>query len=137
MSDFVARRQAVLDRFRVLESVPGSGFHDNDPTGPVKQERLRHSERPVLFIDDQECWIIGEDVARVMRAATAFLERERPGLTAESLPEVIRSCHLVSLLRPGENGTGPEMKLPRRYVNDVIWICAEMGLQVNGTGVKE
>jgi len=135
MSDLLARRQAVLERFKVLESVPGSGCHDSDPSGPVKQGQVRHSQRPVLLIDDQECWLVGDDVHMVLGTVAAYVEREKPNLSADSLPEVLRACNVANLLRPSSNGS-PELKLARRHANDVIYMCGEMGLPVNGTGVK-
>lgn len=83
------RAESVRARNRVLESVPGSGFHDNDRDvhGKLAAPHMRHmpggmndgslplpriSEHVVAFMDERDIHFSGPDASRVLDALTAF-----------------------------------------------------------------
>jgi hypothetical protein len=128
------RRQAVLDRLLVLESVPGSGCHDNDPLGPVKKGEPRHSDRPVLVHDEHESYFAGEDAARCAAVLAAYHEREYPLLTRETEPQLYRAVKAAGAVERFEGSD--VLRVPRLLVNDVIYALRAEGVPVTGTGLK-
>lgn len=70
-------RDGVITHAKVLESVPGSGWHPDDADSQVRQRRKEKplSERPVAVQDDDRVYIVGADVATVKDALKAYLEK--------------------------------------------------------------
>lgn len=83
--DLLKRRQEIIDRHRTLESVPGSGYHPDDPTA---REAARRGEKPlseriVALKDDEDICVVGPDAARLRQLLGTFC-RKLKELQAES-----------------------------------------------------
>jgi hypothetical protein len=91
---FLDRRDKLIARHKVLESVKGSGYHDDDkfegklcapqsihlPGGPkVGQPPLpRISDHVVAFYADRTVAFVGADVVKVQDAFKSWLDRHAP-----------------------------------------------------------
>ena len=93
MQTFAERADALRARNRILESVPGSGFHDNDRdahnrlAAPHRRHEVggmsegsrpvpRISENVVCFITARQGFFAGPDAARVFTALQAYHSRQ-------------------------------------------------------------
>lgn len=85
MKAFADRAVALRERFKTLESVRGSGYHDAD-TSPVDGKTLiapqknglpKASEQLVFFCDSiEECnWFVGDDAKTAFKILRDWLER--------------------------------------------------------------
>ena len=93
MPTLVERADALRARNRILESVPGSGFHDNDRdahnrlAAPHRRHEVggmsegsrpvpRISENVVCFLTARQGFFAGTDAARVFTALQAYHARQ-------------------------------------------------------------
>jgi hypothetical protein len=88
------RRQELITRHKILESVPGSGFHDEDKfngkwAAPQSQHRSggpregsiplpRISEHAIAFYRERDVVFVGPDVPKVLGALNTWLEDHTP-----------------------------------------------------------
>jgi hypothetical protein len=73
----LARRTEVVERHKVLESVPGSGWHKDDPQRRGS-EVPPPSERPVAIQDDDRVHFVGPCADAVRAAAQKAVEEFCP-----------------------------------------------------------
>lgn len=121
------RRQDVIDRHRVLESVPGSGYHPNDADS---RERARKgeaplSERPVALLDDDRIHVAGPDAAAV-RAALARHVESFGGAPLDRADEK----YALQISRRVAASGGELLTLPTREWNACLLALAHQGVQV-------
>jgi hypothetical protein len=80
MSNLFERAEAIRARYKVLESVPGSGFHDADldhrgqPIAPQKRGLPAHSGHLVMFDDEYEFVFAGADALMAKAELDAWYE---------------------------------------------------------------
>jgi len=83
----ITRADALRAKYKLLESVPGSGYHDNDRNlarpdlflAPQKNGLSRASERVVFFADypGEEVLFVGEDARRALAAIQSWEKKAR------------------------------------------------------------
>lgn len=92
-----AKREKVLARAEAIRSVPGSGYHDNDPLGPVKHPdpvgrrdaRLEH--HVVAIREPFETWFVSDDAERVLGIMKEFYRENEPLLLQSRLDQSARA----------------------------------------------
>jgi hypothetical protein len=81
--ELLRRANAIRDRNRVLESVPGSGYHDNDKDhlgrfcAPQRRGLPRISDHIVPFYGERDVHFVGPDADRAMAALQKWLESHK------------------------------------------------------------
>lgn len=108
--DLVARSEAVRARNKLLESVAGSGFHDNDrdwrgrPVAPHRNGLPRISDHLVPFYGEYDVVFAGKDAGRALAALRAY-----QGKLAEAYRQAVDSQDFGIV----QNFTGTDYKLMR------------------------
>lgn len=116
-----ARANALRDRYKVLEGVPGSGYHDNDRNlartdlflAPQKNGLQKCSEQLVFFtdFDDEIVYFVGDDADKAMDLIQKWFESAKKEDIA-SAPGTTRKLFLKTV--------------PKLSVKDgvlAIWLC--------------
>jgi hypothetical protein len=142
----LARRQAVRDRYAMIETVPGSGWHDSDRLSPQKADppRMRLKDYLVRLEDRRgDFHLIGEDAELAMTAIQAVVEE----LQSKPMTELMTNGSWVNIVTsfPGRyqledlDGT-PHLVLWKEDWNDILLVLERAGLgtacvPVEGTSV--
>jgi hypothetical protein len=66
------RAQEIKSRNQVLCSVPGSGFHDNDPYSPQSLGKPALRDHLVAFQDPWDVYLVGADAVTAVAALQDF-----------------------------------------------------------------
>jgi len=151
----VERADAVRTKAKVLESVKGSGYHDDDRNvvrpdlfaAPQRNGLPRLSEHVVYFTDRFDEWVLfaGSDAERVAAALNAWAKRaeklDPATLTGTERKLVTR---IVPSLFGGATAGGlanddgvPVLRVRRDYWNDVLHALYAEGLGVSGLPLEE
>lgn len=90
------RREAIIRRHKTLASVPGSGWHKNDPAElkRVAAGEMPLADRVVAFIDDDRVRVVGACADRVRAALAAFADAAAKELAA--LPPGVAAPHMTA-----------------------------------------
>lgn len=92
-----AKRAKVMARAEVLRSVAGSGYHDNDPLGPLKhpdpvgRRDAKVDEHVVAIREPFETWFVDVDGERVHAIVTKFAKDNAHLLTQSRLDQSMRT----------------------------------------------
>lgn len=79
------KRESTLSRAKQLRSVPGSGYHDNDPTGPIKMREPAIDEHVIAFKGTFETVLVGECATRVLAVMQAYFAKHGARLAESRL----------------------------------------------------
>jgi hypothetical protein len=81
--DLLKRAEAIKARNKVLESVPGSGYHDNDKDhlgrfcAPQRNGLPRISEHIVPFYGERDVHFVGPDAERAITALQTWYDARK------------------------------------------------------------
>lgn len=145
VADLISRANAIRERARTLEAVPGSGLHDTDrnPTrpemfaAPQKNGLPRQSEHLVFFLDlaGEEMLFAGPDADRALTALKAWevrTKRQDP-LTLTGTERKLLA-RVLPRLAPAADGT---LRVRADSWNDVLHALYAEGLGVSGAPLDE
>lgn len=144
--EWLKRIDEVRQRARILESVPGSGFHDNDRnsiTGeycsPQRKGKCRLSENPVAFHDERDVHFIGEDAERVAKAIEEYAKKiaALPMDSLEGSQRQILARVKARRLRIHEVDGAPRLTLWMQEWNDWLYAIEECGIGITGLPANE
>lgn len=140
-AELACRADAIRARFRLLEGVRGSGWHDDDrnPTVPEKylapqrNGRSLASDNIVYFDDEFSIVIAGNDVQRVLLATSAH----REALIAmgwENLSvDQLRVVKRIPSFKASSNGDNvPLLVVPRQLWNLLLQVLEAQCIGVSG-----
>lgn len=101
-SELLKRRDAVIARNHVLESVPGSGYHDDDRfngvlCSPQRKGLPRISLHVVPFYDRRDVHFVGKDAVEVLSGLQDWVKDHKPN-TPEDLQSLAEKGSWVKLL---------------------------------------
>lgn len=127
-----ARRATVIARHELLESVPGSGWHPDDP--PRRDARgsdvVPLSQRPTQIDVDTVGYFVGPDVPVVRAALAAYAAR--PG-NEDDLPMIVQTRAIAKRLAEED---GPAIVMPGSDRNNVCLALAEEGIRIVSAGLR-
>lgn len=92
-----ASRAGIMGRAEVLRSVPGSGYHDNDPLGPSKhpdpvgRRDAKLEEHVVCFRLPFEMCFVEPDAERCLQAVSKFYGENADLLKEQRLDQTTRT----------------------------------------------
>jgi len=137
----LARRRAVVDWHRTLESVPGSGWHRDDAQPRETRDRglARLSDRPVGIQDDDLVYFCGPDVAAVTAALRGFVEKTTAGdpeRLADRLGESGLLRHALKVARRYADRTDAVLTVPSQDYNGCLFALADAGIVVVGADLR-
>jgi len=143
LTALLKRADETRTRNRVLETIPGSGHHDNDrdwrgtPNSPQARGLPRVSEHIIVFISPDEYVFVGIDAERADEA----LQKYHANLTAVitsadvliDLPGTDRKLFKVlPKRRASKAGETSLLVIPATLWNDILVALYEMKIGVTG-----
>lgn len=69
--ELVRRAEALRTRGKILQTIPGSGFHDSDRGSPQREGLSRAGEHLVPFWGEWDVVFAGDDAAKALAALQA------------------------------------------------------------------
>lgn len=132
-ADLLKRRAEIVERHKVLESVPGSGLHADDAEAKARAHagHALHSERIVAIQDDDRVYVCGPDVAVVLDACKAWLpEGEKVANPQNNVAVYAVKCCKRLLEKPA----GDVLDFFTQEWNAILHALIEQKLQVVLTG---
>lgn len=137
MPSFLERRQAILDRHTVLESVPESTWHPDNAASPRKKGEPDLTTRPLCFIGNKAGFFVGPCAHSALARLKSFAEREAPRLDEDTDDQTRRALEVAreAALVIGSEGE-ERLSFHRNDLNDAIWAIMQTGMLVCSTGEK-
>ena len=138
LTTLLARRSAVIERFKVMESVPQSPW---SPDHPLMQAAMREGQilgslRPVCLIDDARRYFVGPDVATVLDACRKFVATKSPDETLAAVPQ--QAAIVCQMLLDDHFESAPNvLRMTNQEFNHVMVAMTAAGFQVASTGVRD
>lgn len=136
-----AKRAQVLEDARGLRKYPGTGYHDNDPLGPLKhpdpvgRRDARIDEHVVAFKQQYETVLVDEDAKRVAELIAAFAAEHAPMLTQHGLDQDSRTVIEAAVEYAGRPLMGDCFVARNAQWNTIVAIINAQGIGVTVTGV--
>lgn len=123
--DLTARRDAIIARHKTLASVPGSGWHKNDPQ---ELKRVAGGEPPlaarvVAFQDDDRVRVVGACADRVRESLASFV----PPTYAPGAPAPHMDGYAAKIAARVAESTG-DLCVPTQEWNAVIHALKSAGV---------
>lgn len=145
MSEELSKRaDALRARFKVLEGVPGSGYHDGDRNqarndlylAPQKNGLSKASEHLVCFTDQDEemVYFAGSDADKAWELVTAWYNAVK-STDLSNAPGTVRKLALRTVPRLSVKDGILAVKLCDW--NDVHWILEEAKVGLHGQPFRE
>lgn len=136
VKEMTAKREEVLARARVLRSVPGSGYHDNDGTGPIRAPS--EEDRRSAKIDDHciafklvfETILIGACAEKAMHAIQSFALNHADELRESRLGQEWRT-----LIETAVEYAAVDLKNDCYVIRNAQWNAVLEILHLEGVGV--
>lgn len=126
------RRSQVLARHKVLESVPGSGWHKDDPAFKASGHP-KLTDRPVAIHDDDTVYFVGDCVGFVREEAAAACELIGDQAVQGEIPLLdIQSCKVCGSVG---SGTGDTIELTPAQFNALSYGLDKVGVHVCSTQI--
>lgn len=137
----LARRQVVLERHKVLESVPGSSWHPNDPDSLTRHRlgEMPLSKRPIALLDDDRVHVVGECFLNVVAWLKAWLPEGRKLVKPGQRADILDSVRTVEQVLEGEytQDEGERLTMPTRKWNACLYALTAVHVQAILTDAHE
>ena len=134
----LAKRQAIVARFQLMESVKESPW---SPDHPVMQQAMREdgavlgSTRPVALKDDTRMYFCGPDVGVVLDAARRYVDAQSGDKELQAREQfAVTVCK--EMLADNEGKTAEFLRMGTQEFNHVLIVLNAAGLQVVSSDVK-
>lgn len=138
------RAKAMKERNKLMESVPGSGFHDNDRDayGKLAAPHMRHlpggmmdggrplpriSDHAIAFMDRRDVKFSGPCAEQVLKALKSYRERYAKAPASELTGTTIKLVGLIPTLGIKDD----QLLIFREDWNDVLHALDETGVGVS------
>jgi hypothetical protein len=140
----VETAEKIRSHFAVMESVPGSGYHDTDRNltreslfrAPQKNGFCKASENLVHFTGNYEVLFVGEDANRALSLLQKWAESPHDGPFASEKevphPKVSKHIKHISKLKTEDRESCPCLSLKRALWNDYIEIFYHLHQGLSG-----
>ncbi len=138
MQDLWKRAQEIIARNRLLESVKGSGYHDDDRNlvhperwqCPQKNGLPRISQHVVPFYGEREIFFAGDHAERVIVALQAW--RAQQNRDVEQTGTERKLCRMIVRLQLDHFDGMASLKVWRDEWNDYLWCFEQIGIGLTG-----
>lgn len=136
-----AKRAEVLARAAMLRSVPGSGYHNNDPLGPVKHpdpigRRDADIDKHVIaFKTTFETWFVGDCGPRCHAAVKEYAEAHQGMMSDSRLDLDMRRFIEAAAEYAGRELSDGCFVVRNQQLNDVLAVLNQCDIGVTLTAV--
>ena len=136
MSQLDQIRNAVKDRHATLESVPGSGWHPNDPSSPAKQLQMPLAQRPVLIHGEFDSHFAQQDFAQVQQALAKTAALKQSGNFQHLEPSEKKVINVAGDYAAQDPEADGSLKIRNVQLNDVLRALEMQGVLACATGLE-
>lgn len=138
--ELLARAEALKARNRLLVTVPGSGYHDDDrnPTRPHLFAAQQHyglkpvSENLVVFFGEYDVTFVGDDAHAALAALRGWYDQNEIRDPWEMQGTEMKMLRHVPRLAIADAGGVPVLTLRRELWNDYLWVLEKMKISLTG-----
>lgn len=143
--ELLQRADAIRARNKVLESVPGSGYHENDKDhlgrlcAPHRRGLQRISDHVVPFYGERDIHFVGSDAGRVLAALQAWYDGHKTtdAATFSSYTGTDRKLlTIIPKLAAREVGGLPRLTLWKDEWNDFLHALHSQGIGLSGAPME-
>ncbi len=141
LDKMLAKRTEIMARAEVVRSVAGSGYHDNDSTGPLKhpdpvgRRDAKIETHVVVFKQPFETYLVPPDADRVLEAMHAFYEANESILLQSRLDQAQRTLIETAKEYAGRLLQDGCFVIRNQQFNDVLAILHFLDIGVTTTAV--
>lgn len=143
VQEMLARVKQIRERALVLESVPNSGYHDED-RNPARPEKYlapqrngwpRLSENLVNFYAEYDIIFVGPDAEKALAALYEWcdLNKNRDPWELSQNGTEAKMVRMIPKLKLSKNDCVPVLSLRRELWNDFLYVLHKMKVGLTGT----